>query len=151
MSSKPDWHALFAPLPADAVVKRKPVLSRELAARPESKAIAGWESLSVELSAGADGLRHLMVTLDANGTPISAGDWVMYCSGNPVEYVHENLGGRLNPDGSFLGTRWRTVAVDVPGQDEPEQKEMVKSEPTPEDVAALMALVKEILKRAKKS
>ena len=39
---------------------------------------------------------------------LSAGDWVMHCSGQPVEYVHENVGGRLQPDGSFLGTRWRT-------------------------------------------
>ena len=137
MSSKPDWHALFAPLPADAVVKRKPL--------PEMK---GWEQLSVELSAGVAGLRHVLVVLE-NGTPISAGDWVMYCSGNPVEYVHENLGGRLNPDGSFLGTRWRTVAVDVPGAEDPETKETVKSEPTPEDVAALMALVKDLLSRSK--
>ena len=119
------------------MVQRKPL--------PEMK---GWEQLTVELSAGAHGLRHLMVVLEG-GKPISAGDWVMYCSGNPLEYVHENLGGRIQPDGSFLGTRWRTVAVDVPGKDEAETKEMVKSEPTPEDVAALMALVKEVLKRAK--
>lgn len=138
LSSRPEWHALFAPLPDDAVVRRKPVAEK----------LPGWESLSVELSAGAAGLRHLMVTLDASGTPISAGDWVMYCSGNPVEYVHENLGGRLNPDGSFLGTRWRTTAVDVPGKDEPEPKEMISSEPTAEDVASLKSLVQEMLRRA---
>jgi hypothetical protein len=147
-SSRPDWHALFAPLPASAVVQRKPVLSRELASRPESAAIAGWESLTVELSAGADGLRHVMVTLDGSGTPISAGDWVLYCSGNPVQYVHENVGGRIQPDGSFLGTRWRSVAVEVAGQEEPEVKETVSSPPTPEDVTAIQALVKEILRRA---
>lgn len=47
------------------------------------------------------------------------------------------------------GTRWRTVAVDVPGAEDPETKETVQSEPTPEDVAALMALVKELLSRSK--
>ena len=146
---KPDWHALFAPLPADAVVRRKPVLPPELAGKRESAAIAGWQSLTVELSAGAQGLRHVMVTLDATGTPVSAGDWVLYCSGQPVQYVHENLGGRIQPDGSFLGTRWRTVMVEVPGADEPETRETARSEPTPQDVAALMALVKELLKRAK--
>lgn len=123
--------------------------SPELVAAGKADAIKGWEHITVELSAGEDGLRHLMVTLDASGTPISAGDWVMYCSGDPTEYAHENMGGRLQPDGSFLGTRWRTTAVDVPGKDEPEQKEAVSSEPTPEDVAALMALVKELLQRAK--
>lgn len=136
-SSKPDWHALFAPLPGDAIVKRQPV--------PELK---GWEQLTVDLSAGAAGLRHVMVVL-ANGTPISAGDWVLYCSGQPVQYVHENLGGRIQPDGSFLGTRWRTVMGDVPGAEDPETKETARSEPTPEEIAALMALVKELLKRAK--
>jgi len=136
-SSKPDWHALFAPLPADAIVKRQPV--------PELK---DWEQLTVELSAGAAGLRHVMVVLE-NGTPISAGDWVLYCSGQPVRYVHENLGGRIQPDGSFLGTRWRTVMVEVPGAEDPETRETARSEPTPQDIAALMALVKELLKRAK--
>lgn len=89
-----------------------------------------------------------MVTLDATGTPISAGDWVLYCSGRPVQYVHENVGGRIQPDGSFLGTRWRTLAVDVPGRDEPETKETVRSDPSAEDVAALMTLVRELVKRA---
>jgi hypothetical protein len=138
-SSKPDWHALFAPLPPEAAVKREPI------------AALGWEQLSVELSAGALGLRHLLVVIDGNGVPISAGDWVLHCSGKPVEYVHENVGGRIQPDGSFLGTRWRTVAVEVPGKDDPETKETTSSEPTAEDVQALMQLVKEILGRTKKA
>lgn len=138
MSSRPDWHALFAPLPADAVVRRKP-----------EPAIAGWQSITVELSDGARGLRHAMVTLDASGEPVSAGDWVLYCSGRPVQYVHENVGGRIQPDGSFLGTRWRTLALDVPGREEPEVRETVRSDPSAEDVAALMALVRELLRRAK--
>lgn len=142
------WHALFAPLPADAVVKRNAVLPPELVDRAESAAVAGWETLSVELSAGAAGLRHAMVVLDASGTPISAGDWVMYCSGKPIEYVHENVGGRLQPDGTFLGTRWRTVAVEVPGSEEAETRETVQSDPSAEDVAALKTLVKELLRRA---
>jgi hypothetical protein len=139
---------LFAPLPEDAVVRRAPVLSAGLADKPRSAAIAGWESITVELSAGAAGLRHAMVTLDASGTPVSAGDWVLYCSGKPVEYVHENVGGRIQPDGTFLGTRWRSVAIEVPGSEEPETKETVRSEPSAEDVAALMRLVRELLSRA---
>ena len=145
---RPAWHALFAPLPADAQVRRGPVLSDELAGKPQSAAIAGWQSVSVELSAGAAGLRHAMVTLDASGTPVSAGDWVLYCSGKPVQYVHENVGGRIQPDGSFLGTRWRSVALEVAGSDEPETKETVRSDPSDAEVAGLMGLVRELLKRA---
>jgi hypothetical protein len=141
---------LFAPLPEDAVVRRAPVLPAELAGNPGSEAIAGWESITVELSAGAAGLRHAMVTLDASGTPVSAGDWVLYCSGKPVEYVHENVGGRIQPDGTFLGTRWRSVAVEVPGSEELETKETVRSEPSAEDIAGLMRLVRELLGRAGK-
>ena len=145
---RPAWHALFAPLPDDAVVHREPVLSSDLAGMPESEAIAGWESVTVELSAGAAGMRHAMVTLDASGTPMSAGDWVLYCSGKPVQYVHENVGGRIQPDGTFLGTRWRSVAVEVPGNEEPETKETTHAEPTQEDVAGLMRVVRELLSRA---
>lgn len=137
---KPAWHELFAPLPDDVVVQRKPVAER----------LPGWESLTVELSAGAAGLRHVMVTLDGSGTPISAGDWVMYCSGKPVRYVHENVGGRLQPDGSFLGTRWRSVALEIPGSDETETQEMEQSEPSDEDVAHIRRLVAELLRRAPK-
>jgi hypothetical protein len=132
------WHALFAPLPEDAVVRRTLVAEK----------LPGWQNLTVELSAGAAGMRHVMVTLDANGTPVSAGDWVMYCSGKPVQYLHENVGGRLQPDGGFLGTRWRTLALDVPGSEETETKEMEQSEPTEQDVAALKRLVAELLRRA---
>jgi hypothetical protein len=147
---RPAWHALFAPLPDDAKVRRAPVAADELAGKPKS-AIAGWESVSVELSAGAAGMRHAMVTLDASGAPVSAGDWVLYCSGKPVEYVHENVGGRIQPNGSFLGTRWRSVAVDVPGSEEPQTKETTQSEPSEEDIAGLMRVVRELLSRAGKT
>ena len=138
---KPAWHALFAPLPADAVVTRKPVGPGE--------AIAGWQSLSVELSAGADGLRHVMVTLDQAGTPISAGDWVMYATegADGTTYVHENVGGRLEADGSFRGTRWRSVTFGRPESDDAEVKESQHMAPSEQDIAAIHALVKEILER----
>jgi len=141
---------LLAPLPDDAVVRRAPVSPAELDGRPESAAIAGWESITVELSAGAAGLRHVMVTVDGSGAPISAGDWVLYCSGKPVQYLHENVGGRIQPDGSFLGTRWRSVAIDVPGSDEPETRETERSDPSDEEVAGLMRLVRELLSRARR-
>ena len=144
------WHTLFAPLPDDAVVKRKPVASPELVAQGKADAIAGWQSLTVELSAGADGLRHIMVTLDESGTPISAGDWVMHASEGPqgTTYVHENVGGRLELDGSFRGTRWRSVTFGRPDSEEAELKESQHTPPSAEDVAAIHALVKELLGRA---
>lgn len=136
---KPAWHELLAPLPGDAAVRRKPVSDR----------LPGWESLSVELSAGAAGLRHLLVTLE-NGTPISAGDWVVYRSesGGEVTWEHESVGGRLEADGRFLGTRWRTVAVGAADSDEAETRESVPSAPSEADVIALRALVREIVERA---
>jgi hypothetical protein len=139
----PSWLALFAPIPADAAVTRKPV--------GEGEAIAGWESLSIHLSAGEDGVRHVMVTVDGAGQPLSAGDWVMLRTADDaggVTSVHESVGGRLEPDSRFLGTRWRLVTFEPPGRDEVERREAVPSPPTPEDVAAIHALVREILARA---
>jgi hypothetical protein len=147
---RPDWQALFAPLPGDAKVEIRPIPSAELAGHAESAAIAGWESMTVDLSAGAAGSRHVMVTLDADGVPISASDWVLYTGGEPREYVHENVGGRIERDGTFRGTRWRTVMVEVPGSDEPQPRETVRSEPTPQDVAGLMRMVTELLQLRKR-
>jgi hypothetical protein len=139
----PGWLALFAPIPGDAAVTRQPV--------GEGEAIAGWESLSIHLSAGEDGVRHVMVTIDGAGRPLSAGDWVMLRTADDtagVTSVHESVGGRLEPDGRFLGTRWRLVTFEPPGSDEAERRDAVPSPPTPEDVAAIHALVREILARA---
>lgn len=133
----PDWHALFAPLPEDARVKRKPV-----------EAIAGWESLSIEMSAGPAGLRHVMVTLDAEGRPISAGDWVMFRSqtAEGVTTLHENVGGRLERDGRFHGTRWRSVMFERAGREEAEMRETSHVPPSPQDVEAIQALVLDVLR-----
>lgn len=142
---RPAWLALFAPVPDEARVERKPVLSAELRGKPGSEAIEGWENLSVHLS-GEGGLRHIMATLDASGTPISGGDWVLVEEGGLS--IHENVGGRLEADGSFRGTRWRTVTREVQGREEPEIVESVPSAPSEADVAALKRLVAELLRRA---
>ena len=136
-----DWHALFAPLPEDVVVQRKPV-----------PAMAGWHTLSVELSAGPAGLRHLMVTTDAADTPTSAADWVMFRTqgAEGVTYVHENVGGRLEPNGRFSGTRWRTVIVERAGGDEPETRETSQLPPSPQDIESIQALVLDVLRLSRR-
>jgi hypothetical protein len=152
------WHALLAPLPLEAVVSRKPVIPPERSNDPSSAAIAGWDQVTVELSAGRDGLRHLLVVLDATGQPISAGDHVLTIralrseSGEPRnEFVHDSVGGRLEPDGTFNGTRWHMVRVLAPdeevGEDDP-PAEARSAKPTEEEVAALKELVSDILRRA---
>ena len=139
----PDWHALFAPLPEGAVVTRKPVAA----------SLPSWESLTVEMSAGPAGLRHVMVTHDG-GKPISAGDWVMFRSqtAEGTTYVHENVGGRLEPDGRFNGTRWRSVTFERADGDEAahcaEIRESHYTAPTPQDVEAIQALVLDVLRLA---
>ena len=143
------WHALLAPLPEDAVVKRRPVAPPEITGKPEGAAIAGWEQLTVELSAAGRGMRHLLVVLDAQGTPISANDMVMYSAelGGEHVFFQENVGGRLETDGSFRGTRWRTLGVEGP-QDEEARLDASPSQPSEAETQALKSLIAEILKRS---
>ena len=143
------WHALLAPLPDDALVKRRPVLPPEIAARPESAAIAGWEQLTVELSDACKGMRHLLVVLDEKGRAISASDHVMYRAelGGEVVFFQETLGGRLEEDGTFRGTRWRTLGLDSP-RDEEAELDASPSTPTEAEARALQGLVAEIMKRS---
>jgi hypothetical protein len=147
---RPAWHALLAPLPAGAALRRQPVAPPEVLATPQGAAIAGWEQLTIELSAGAAGLRHVLVVLDATGRPISASDTVLYWreipGRNEVEVRQESLGGRLEPDGTFRGTRWRSEAVGPAEQDEP-RWDATPSEPTAADVAAIKALVGDVMSR----
>ena len=153
-TSRPPWQALLAPLPADAVPLRKPVGSPEILATPHGAAIAGWEQLTVELSAGSAGLRVVLVVLDATGGPISASDAVLYRvessrTGAPDEPAHmrqESIGGRIEPDGTFRGTCWRTEGPEPPDDEEP-QWESKRSEPSPSQISALMALVAEMVGR----
>jgi hypothetical protein len=135
---RPAWHALLAPLPDEVRPEVKPV------------AVPGWRSVSLNLSAGEAGLRHLLVTLDESGTAISAGDWVVYRSqrGDEVTWIHESVGGRLESDGRFLGTRWRTLAVGAADSDEAEKREQQRSEPSAEDARALKALATELIRRS---
>ena len=100
-----------------------------------------------------------MVVLDATGTPISAGDHVLTIrevrnasSGELFnEYVHDSLGGRIESDGTFNGTRWHIVRVLAPGEeagedDQPAEAQSAK--PTDKEVFAIKALVADLCRRA---
>ena len=155
------WQTLLAPLPDDALVRRQSVGSPEVLATPEGAAIAGWEQLTVELSAGIAGLRHVLVVLDATGQPISASDHVLYwsevsktdknadtSSGSAphAEFYQESIGGRFETDGTFRGTHWQTLGEDYGDGSEPKMNS-TPSEPSAEDIAGIKALVAEIIKR----
>jgi hypothetical protein len=145
---------LLAPLPADALPRRQPVGSPEVLAKPEGAAIAGWEQLTIDLSAGAAGLRNVLVVLDGEGRLLSANDTVLYCSApmdgsadGVTEFLHESIGGRFEADGSFRGTRWRGRTLQADDEDEG-QHQSTPCEPDAAEVAALRALVDEVLRRA---
>lgn len=150
---RPTWLALLAPLPADVTIERKPVASAELIASGKADAIAGWESLVVHLS-DTHGLRHVLITLDAAGSVISAGDGTLlqrddHRGGEPwTIYDHENIGGRFEADGSFRGTRWQSQTEQRGDDDEGATISSTPSPPSAEDVEQLRALVKWVIDRA---
>lgn len=156
MSGRPAWHALFAPIPDGAVIERKPVASAQQMADGSAAAIAGWDSITVHLS-GETGLRHVMLTVDADGSVLAAGDTVLF---DRIErrgdtevtiYDHENMGGRYERDGSFRGTYWQTRTEQVGDAVEPAVTQSTPLPPTAEQIAALNRLVAEILRRAPKT
>ena len=148
------WLSLLAPLPVAAVIERKPVASPELVAANQAAPIAGWESLSVHLSASDSGLRHVLVTIDAAGKLLSAGDHVMLHrrenrGGAVIDvYDHESIGGRYADDGSFHGTRWVSRTEQRDNADEGTVVASTPSTPTLADVEALNAIVADVLRRA---
>jgi hypothetical protein len=147
MTDRPAWHALLAPLPPDAVPTRQPVAPPEILARPEGASIAGWRQLVVHLSDPCKGSRTVLVVVDASGVPISASDGVFFqIPGEPPRIRDESIGGRFEPDGTFRGTHWLSVGED-PGDDRPANLHSTPTTPTADEVAALRALVDEMLQR----
>jgi hypothetical protein len=156
-TSRQPWHRLLAPLPADVAPRRKPVAPPEILRTPAAAAIAGWQQLVLELSAGAAGLRVVLVLLDETGRAISASDAVLYGAQSagtaapvnpapPTQMLQETIGGRFEPDGTFRGTYWRTGGPE-PTDDQDPQWESTPREPTGAEVAALRALVADLLRR----
>jgi hypothetical protein len=155
LPTRSPWHALLGPLPADAAPLRQPVAPPDVLAGPTGWAVAGWEQLVLHLSAGAAGLRIILVVLD-HGTLLSASDAVLYRMGLngappptdcdvPAAIRQESVGGRFEPDGSFRGTRWISVAIDH-GEEEL-QWDSTPSQPSASDVAGLRGLVTELIRR----
>src|SRR5688572_20616492 len=149
----PPWLALLASLPDHAVFERKPVASTELIQSGKADAIAGWESITVNLS-DVTGMRHVMVTLDGRGKLLSASDHVMLQRTEPRDrhtatiYDHESVGGRFEEDGAFHGTRWQTRTEQIDDDDEHAQITSLPSPPSASDVTSLRALVEDVIRRA---
>jgi hypothetical protein len=149
----PDWLRLLAPLPEHAIPERKPVASPDLIASGKADAIAGWQSVSINLSDPCSGLRHILITLDADGKLLSGGDSILLerqeQRGDVMVTIHdqESIGGRFEDDGSFRGTRWRTRTEKIGDADEEGQTTSTPSPPTHEETAALRRLVDDVLKR----
>ena len=152
MSARPAWQALFAPLPADARPTRGPVAPPDVLARPEGAAVRGWQQLVLHLSDVPNGSRTILVVLDGDGRPISASDGVLYrteLADGMVRFETESVGGRLEPDGRFLGTRWRGISLQREAdEDDVTQLQSTPSAPSEADIVAIKALVAEMLGRA---
>jgi hypothetical protein len=143
----PSWHALLGPLPAGAAPRASPVGSPPIHGTPDGAAVAGWETLVIELSAGSAGLRVLLVLRDAEGRLLSASDHVLFRSeGQPVQIRQESIGGRFESDGDFRGTFWLITGPE-PVDDEEPRWELSPREPTKGEVEALKELVAEIVRR----
>lgn len=141
---RPAWHALLAPLPADARARRQPVAPLEVQASAAGAAIAGWEQVVVELSAGAAGSRIVLAVVDGRGQLLSASDLVIDRTDAPARVRHESVGGRFAPDGTFHGTRWVSSGPEPAGGD-PIDWESVATPPGARDGPALRALVEGFL------
>jgi hypothetical protein len=116
-----------------------------------ASAIAGWWNLSLELSAGAPGLRILQVLLDAEGRPLAGSDHVLFLRPSAAEggrawMIQENIGGRFEPDGSFQGTCWRVEGPDATDEDPPPWAAAPRP-PTAGEAVALRALLDELVRR----
>jgi hypothetical protein len=151
-SRPPEWLALLAPLPDNVAVERKPVASAEQIAQGTAGPIAGWQSISVNLWA-PEGSRNVLITVDASGTLLSAGDHVLLIRPSERDgikvtiYDHESVGGRYNDDGSFQGTRWQTRTEQVVDADDDGETTSTPSAPSADDIAALNRIVADVMKR----
>lgn len=151
----PAWLALLGPLPSDARPGRKPVASAEQLATGTAGPIAGWQSVTVNLSEPDHGLRHVQITLDEHGQLLSGSDHVMFVrettpdGGEATLTDHESVGGRFEQDGSFRGTYWKMTLESKPGGDDGESvtRRAENRAPSAEEIAALRRIIADVLAR----
>ena len=149
----PTWLALLSPLPDDVRVERKPVASAEQLANGTAGPIAGWQSITVNMSEPDFGLRHVQITLDEHGHLVAGGDHVMFVRETTPDGAeatlteHVSLGGRFERDGSFLGTHWQTVLESRIDDDVSVTRSAEHRPPTVEEIAVLRRIVDDVLTR----
>ena len=154
-SERPDWLALLGPLPADVNPQRKPVASAEQLANGTAGPIAGWQSITVNLSEPDYGLRHVQITLDAQGQLLAGGDHVMFVrettpgGGEATLTDHLSVGGRFEQDGSFRGTYWKMTLENAADGDEDASttRSAENRPPSDDEVAALRRIIAGVLQR----
>jgi hypothetical protein len=150
----PPWLSLLAPLPHDVVPQRKPVASAQQLANGTAGPIAGWQSITVNLSEPAFGLRHVQITLDEHGRLLAGGDHVMLvrettadgCEATVTD--HESIGGRFEEDGAFGGTHWKTTLEASADDDESSVTRSAEHRPpSAEEIAGLRRIIDDVLDR----
>ena len=144
------WHQLLAAIPKDARINRRAVLPDGTPRSAELEPIADWEALSVELTDGTAGLRHLLITLDQQGKPLSANDLVLFRRGvedGRIEVRTESIGGRIEADGRFFGTRWTSIGYEERATDGGTGIVSTPAEPSDVEIDRLLALVRDVIKR----
>jgi len=115
----PLWLSLLSPLPPEAMAQRKPVASAAQLEEGTAGPIAGWHSVTVNLSEPEYGLRHVQVTLDEHGKLLAASDHVMFVrettpDGEQQSPITKALAGGSNTMGRFAartGTRVSRAAA----------------------------------------
>ena len=155
MPDFPRWLSLLVPLPLDVKPERKPVASAEQLAQGTAGPIAGWQSVTVNLSEPAYGLRHVQITLDEHGQLLSGGDHVMFVrettpDGSEATLTdHESVGGRFEQDGSFRGTYWKMTLEIAAGGDEDASitRSAEHRQPSADEVSALRRIITDVLGR----
>ena len=149
----PPWLSLLAPLPHDVVPQRKPVASAQQLANGTAGPIAGWQSITVNLSEPDFGLRHVQITLDEQGRLLAGGDHVMFVrettpGGEASVTDHESIGGRFEEEGAFRGTHWKATLETSPNDDESSVTRSAQHRrPSDEEIAGLRRIIDDVLDR----
>jgi hypothetical protein len=144
----------LAPLPRDVVPQRKPVASAQQLADGTAGPIAGWHSITVNLSEPDFGLRHVQITLDEQGRLLAGGDFVMFVrettpdGGEATVTDHESIGGRFEEDGDFRGTHWKATLETSADEDESSVTRSAQHRrPSADEIAELKRIIDDVLNR----